>query len=236
MFSMQRRNFLCALIGFAVLALAGCGDAEEQQAKAFADFLDHRILEKPGLHVPTLSDGERTSFGKFAQDYAILSVFHDDLNEAVKDFATPMHPPPPGASVADFAKMRPDFATAREVMTKVGDSLDGALARAQAGRAALKQPDIVKTRFDQAFDRMVVTPHKVMREIVPPTVELLDAEIAIADFVGAHKADITTVGQQMQVTKPDILNRLQKLLDTYNAKVPQMGEIRRKMESLNRGP
>jgi len=233
---MSRRKFLCALAGAVSLAFAGCGNSEEQQAKAFADFLDHRILEKPGLHVPDLSEEERASFGRFAQDYGIVRGFQDDLDASVKDYALRLHPVPPNASLGDLAKYKPDLMAVREWMVKIEGALDGALARAQAARAALKQPDILKSRFDQVFERTVVTPHKVMHEIIPPSRDLLDAEIAIADFMIAHKADIATVGTQLQVSKPEVRNELQRLLAAYNAKAPQLAEANRKFEALGHGP
>ena len=46
--SSRRAIFLFALVGFA-LSLAGCGE-EAAQRKAFIQFLQTRIIDKPGLH------------------------------------------------------------------------------------------------------------------------------------------------------------------------------------------
>jgi hypothetical protein len=99
----------------------------------------------------------------------------------------------------------------------------------------LKQQDVVKSRFDQAFERIVVTPQKLMREVIPPSLGLLDSEIAIADFVIAHQADIVVSGNTLQVAKPDVRKELQKLLDAYSAKIPQLKELHRKVDSLTNG-
>lgn len=229
------RQLVWALAGVAFIFVSGCAPSEEQQAKSFADFLDQRILDKPGLHVPALTDEERRSFGRFAEDYAVLSGFQAELNTAVKDYAAKLHTVPPRPSVGEIAKYKPDFVAARDFMMKIDRELDGALARAQAARAGLKQPELVASRFSQAFERMVVAPHKVARAIIPPTVNLLDAEIAIADFVAAHQADIVANSFVVEVNNPEVRKELQSLLDAYKAKVPELNTLREKVNSVMHG-
>jgi hypothetical protein len=60
---LNRRAF--ALTGTLVLALAtaGCFDNEPQQRRAFIAFLQTRIIDKPGLHIPIMSDHDVADFG-----------------------------------------------------------------------------------------------------------------------------------------------------------------------------
>lgn len=41
------------------LLLTGCGDKEPEQRTAFTQFLQTRIIDKPGVHAPKLTDDER---------------------------------------------------------------------------------------------------------------------------------------------------------------------------------
>lgn len=56
---------LFVLAGVVILALttAGCFDNEPQQRRAFITFLQTRIIDKPGLHIPIMSDKDVADFG-----------------------------------------------------------------------------------------------------------------------------------------------------------------------------
>ena len=71
----MRRFFLAALV--AGFGLAACGDSEPTQRKAFMDFLQTRIIDKPGRHVPMRSAEETKSFGDYAKQYEIILGFYN---------------------------------------------------------------------------------------------------------------------------------------------------------------
>src|SRR5271156_6900450 len=62
--------------------VAGC-DNEPAERKAFIEFLQTRIIDKPGLHVPHLTPEEAKSFGPYAQQYAVITDFNDGLDRSV---------------------------------------------------------------------------------------------------------------------------------------------------------
>src|SRR5580658_7491601 len=71
-------------VGVVLLAVfvAGCDD-EPAQRKAFIEFLQTRIIDKPGMHVPHLTPEEAKSFGDYAKQYAIITDFNDGLDRVV---------------------------------------------------------------------------------------------------------------------------------------------------------
>lgn len=71
--SSRRAIFFLVLVGFA-LSLAGCGE-EAPQRKAFIQFPQTRIIDKPGLHIPIMSDQDITNFGPYADQYRIMNGF-----------------------------------------------------------------------------------------------------------------------------------------------------------------
>jgi len=44
------------------LATAGCFNSEPQQRRAFITFLQTRIVDKPGLHIPIMSEKDVADF------------------------------------------------------------------------------------------------------------------------------------------------------------------------------
>src|SRR5215208_7307017 len=75
-----------ARVAVVLLLAAGviaCGDSEATQRKAFIDFLQTRIIAKPGVHVPKLTEQETAAFGPYAGHYAVIADFNAGLDEVV---------------------------------------------------------------------------------------------------------------------------------------------------------
>ncbi len=78
----KRAAVVAALVGFALL-LAGYFGEEEAQRKAFIEFLRTRIIDKPGLHIPIMSDQDVANFGPYADQYRIMNGLHHQLDAAI---------------------------------------------------------------------------------------------------------------------------------------------------------
>src|SRR5476649_1305504 len=87
----SRRLFALATIIMVALPLAGCFDNEPEQRRAFIAFLQKRIIDKPGLHIPILSEKETADLGSYAGQYRIMNGFHHELDETInKDLTRAM--------------------------------------------------------------------------------------------------------------------------------------------------
>jgi hypothetical protein len=94
----------------------------------------------------------------------------------------------------------------------------------------LHQPELVKAKFDAAFQQLVVKPADAMRAIAPLGAEALDAEIAVADFIDAHRADLQDVGGQLATSKPAVRKQLDSLFANFREKYAKIPEARRQLE------
>ena len=65
------------------MLLAACGDKEPEQRAAFTQFLQTRIIDKPGVRVPQLT-AEEKSFGDYAAHYAVITDFNSGMDASVK--------------------------------------------------------------------------------------------------------------------------------------------------------
>jgi hypothetical protein len=228
---MRAGRKLLALIAFgAALPFSGCGDKEPEQAKAFAALLQSRILDRPGVHIPLLNDEEREKIGHYADDLAILKGFNDDLTAAALEFGKAMHPAPQNVMPLDLPKYRADFIAARDFFPHAAAGVDSALAKAEASRAKLHQPEAVKAKFDAAYEQLVTRPANALRDVVPLAAPTMEAEIRIADFIDAHKADLKAAGGQLITSKPALRKSLDALMADYAAKFAKVQEARKKLE------
>jgi hypothetical protein len=206
-----------AALALLALVLAGCND-EPAERKAFIAFLQTRIIDKPGLHVPHLTLEEEKSFGGYAKQYAIIADFNDGLDKSV---ARPMADAiNRGAirSLDDVVTRRADFVAARDGIARLRGAVDKQLAAADAAHAALKQPDDLKPVFDKAYERDVTIPAKTFADIFPDLSQALTAVIDLGDFIEQHKDKVTINGPTIETTDPALKPQLQALLNALTAK------------------
>ena len=230
---LDRRLFFSLIVLASILPLSGC-DSEEKQAQAFADFLQTRMLDRPGVHIPILSDEERAAIGHFEADFEIIKGFNDDLTATARGVRA-IRPPPQMRSPLELSKYRVDLNNVRAFFPRAGVGIEAALAKAQEAHAKLRQPAVVQVKFDAAFDQMVTAPANALREIIPLTAPALDDEIALADFIEAHKADLKAVGGSLQATKPELRKEMQSIVDDYVARMEKVTAARRKLERAVQG-
>ena len=161
---------------------------------AVADLLQTRILDRPGVHIPILNDEEREKIGHYADDLAILKAFNDDLTATALEFGKAMHPAPQNVAPLDLPKYKPELFAARDFFPHAAASVDSALAEAEASRAKLHQPEVVKAKFGAAYAQLAPQPANALRDIVPlatPALrKQLDALVAnyAAKFAEAQEA------------------------------------------------
>ncbi|HEY1796312.1 MAG TPA: DUF3053 family protein [Stellaceae bacterium] len=214
---------------------AGCDD-EASQRKAFIDYLQARIVDKPSLHVPHPTEAETRSFGPYAKDYQIILDFNDGLSRTVS--AGPMEAVMTGnltPSLGEAVKRRADLAAVRDGLTQLHDALLKALATADASHAALKQPDDLKAVYDKAYTRAVTVPAKTFDEIFPAAIGAFGNILTLADFVAQHPGKVTVIGPVVEVTDPALRPQLKQLLDKINAGADAIAQAQRKMQAVADG-
>jgi hypothetical protein len=216
---MRQVRRLVSLTGrvFLVLLVAGCND-EPTQRKAFIGFLQTRILDKPGLHVPHLTADEEKSFGDYAKQYAIITDFNDGLDKSVAKPMTEAINRGAVHSLDEVVTRHADFVAARDGIAQLRGAIDKQLAAADAAHAALKQPDDLKAVFDKAYERDVTIPAKAFADIFPDLSQALTAIVDLGDFIAQHKDKVTISGALIQTSDPALRPQLGALVAALTAK------------------
>jgi hypothetical protein len=234
-FRPSRRAF--ALAGALVLALAtgGCIDSEPQQRRAFIAFLKTRVIDKPGLHIPILSDKDVADFGPYADHYRIMNGFHHKLDASIsKDLARAMQIGTP-RSLEDLRDHRAILPVLKAGMVNMKSELAKAEADADTARKALKQPPDLKAVFDIAYDHMVITPAKVFRELAPLIQGMLPAIEDLAAYLDEHRDTIAFRGGSPVVSDPATRATLTALMDAAGKAAQASEEGKRKLRAMAEG-
>ena len=216
------------------LVLAACGSKEPEQRAAFTQFLQTRIVDKPGVRVPKLTEEEKKSFGDYAAHYAVITDFNAAMDASVKPMGNLMQK---GAvrSLNDVIARRDDIKTVQGALKDMGEALGKEQAKADAARAQLKQPDDLKAVYDKAYAKTVTVPADTFREVLPQISGTLDSSLKVADYVEAHKAQIDLSGPMPKVQDPTVLAELNKLLQELTAQAQKVQAAQTRLQAVMLG-
>lgn len=216
------------------LALSACGDQEPSQRKEFIEFLQTRILDKPGARAPQLSGNQKEAFGPYVKDYAVITDFaagpSGEPGNLQQRFSAIMAK---GSirSMSDLATRREDLTAVQTLIAELDGAIGQAVAKADAAKAQLKQPDDLKAVFDKAYERDVTAIAKNVRQLLPPVQEMIAAALRLSDFIAGHKNQLEVTGMMITAKDQKTLAVLQPLLDDFNAKGQAVMALQQKFRS-----
>ena len=228
---MARWQLVAGLLALS-LALAACGDPEAGQRKAFSEFLQTRIIDRPGIHVPQLTTENRTALGPYTDHYAVITKFQETMNASVSPKLTAAVQGGAIRSLGDLTSRRGDVETARGTLAAMASALDGALAEADSARAKLVQPPDLKPIYDKAYARLVTEPATVFREVVPVADTVFVKALGLADYLEAQKAKVKITGATVQVSDRKVQDEINAKLKDLQSNQQAMQEAQRRFQAL----
>lgn len=224
------RPFLALAVALPLM-LAACGNKEPEQRAAFTQFLQTRIVDKPGVRVPQLTDEEKKSFGDYAAQYAVITDFNAGMDASVKPLSGIMQK---GAmrSLNDIVTRRDDLKAVQASLNEMGVALKEQQAKADAAHAQLKQPEDLKAVYDKAYEKTVSLPADTFRDVLPQLNATFDSSLKIADYVATHAAQIDISGPVVKVQDPAVQAELNQLLQDLNAQAKNVQQAQTRMQAV----
>jgi hypothetical protein len=232
---------LLALAGVLALTLAtaGCGDSEADQRKAFIKFLDD-INHRVGVHflVPTQED--RAAFGDYMRHYTVILDFNKDMKVISNDYQDGLKKIGIGPNVQpqtleQMVARRQGFPRLKEATVKMMQAYESRLAKANAERGALQQPDDLKAVYITAFDKLVTAPVQGMITADKALLDVLDCSTRLAEYINGHRTNITLSGSQMRANDAKTLAELNALLKAHQEAQKRLQDAQRAGERVTRG-
>ena len=220
------------VLATSIFLLTGCGGNDAAQRKAFASFLQTRILDKPGLHVPQLTRAESASFGRYASQYAIITNFNQTLDQSVSPKLASAMSASSITSIEDLTTQKTQLLSAKATIDAVNGALGGDLAKAEAAHVNLTQPADVKLVFDKAFDRTVTQPANAFKAIVPVMDNVLGQAIDFGDYIESHRASVHIEGSTVQTTDPAVRAAIADKLQALQTSQQAVQLVQTKMQSV----
>ena len=227
---MRRTKMSAAML--AVLLLASCGGSDTAHRKAFVDFLKTRVLDKPGIHVPQLTDAERSSFGRYASDYAVITDFNKTMSDSVSPKLTGAVTAGSISSLEDVVSRRAQLEAAKTGIDAMGAALGDDIARADAAHAKLDQPADVKPVYDQAYDRLVTQPAVAFKGIVPVVDKVLGQAIDLGAYIGDHRSVVQLSGSMVQTADAEVRSGINQRLQALQSSQEAVQAAQARMQAV----
>ncbi|WP_338559666.1 DUF3053 domain-containing protein [Erwinia sp. E_sp_B04_7] len=209
---------------FLVFQLAGCGDNEADQRKAFIDFLQNTVL-RSGEHLPALSEDQKQKFGNYVSDYAIIYGFSQQVNRATDSGMKPV--------VDELSAIRTpqDYLTRRDSLRQASGSLSvltqqiqAAKTQADSSKAALKQPEELKTVYDNVYNKVVTQPATALLPLLPALQTLSQDAVQTGDFLQQQGSQVTFNGPAIQFPTQQQATQYNTLMSNLNANAQALGQ------------
>ncbi len=215
----SRRGFCAALFTLVLaLPLSACGPDEPQQRQAFISFLKTRIVDKPGIHLPVPTAGERSSWGPYAPQFDVIADFNHALDEASRTTLGDLSSLAANArSIGALVGMRSEVVQVRDGTATFQDTIKRHLEIANAARAAFPpQPNDLKTVYGAAYERDVSGPAAFWMGAMPAMHQGVTTYLDVIDFIEQHKGAVTVDGPMINASDPKLMPRLNELIKTMN--------------------
>ena len=201
------------------LTLAGWGSSEADQRKAFIAFLQD-INNRAGAHVPVPNANDEKAFGPYLQHYAIILDFNKDTKAPTDEFIARLiklgyGPSPAPRTIEQIAATPADLTAAKDGLDKMTQGIETRLAKINADRAALKQPDDLKAVYDKTFDKLVTAPAVAFENSAKALDGGIDAALALVAYINAHRTKFVVSGMQIQAKDQHTLDELTPLMKAY---------------------
>ncbi|MBJ7223364.1 DUF3053 domain-containing protein [Brenneria sp. L3-3C-1] len=198
----RSRWLLPILMFFMGLQLVACGDSEADQRKAFTDFLQNVQQQQDGK-LPALTEEQKKTFGPFVNDYAILTTFSQQVNQAVAGSLTPMLEQVSHIRVPqDYLSQRDNLRQSIGALNLLGQQVQAAKAQADNAHRALKQPEELQVAYERLYARVVTQPTNVLLPVIPSAIAFAQSLIQVGDYLQAQGDQVVFNGASVQFPTP----------------------------------
>jgi len=206
----------CAALLFIAAALTACGDSEPDQRKAFIKFLDD-INQRVGVHFMVPTQEDRVAFGDYMKHYQVILDFNADMKVMSNDYQNAMKGMGPSGpqTLEQMAARRQDFAKIKDVTSATMHAFETRLAKANAERAALTQPNDLKAVYNKTFDKLIAAPVQAMIASDQALLAYVDRSAQIADYINQNRGKLTVSGSQMRASDAKTLSEINALIKAH---------------------
>ena len=209
---------LLLMLALTLFAVAGCGDKEPEQRKAFAAFLNEKILSRKGVSLPELSREEKNSFGEYAAHYEILTAFQAAMKKEADRNARELLALAEFEDLASLAKRERSMRKGVKEAEGLQKSITALRKKTDAARDKLSLPDGLAPAYNAAYDKVVTLPAAAAVTNFAAVSDAFSANLELLDFINANHRDMEIDGKNINLRNPGLKDALQAKMTAVNEK------------------
>ena len=204
---------------------AACRRQEQEQRKAFVEFLESRVIAAADTDRVLMSAEVRKKVGNYGRHFDVIASYAKELGDIDARLAGEKTRIAAYGPVA-MDKLGSERARMEQLVaafSRSAQQLDAVKARADAARAALKQPEDVQAVFDRAYAKEVSGYAAAIQALYAVQKDFYAEAVRMGVFLEKHRDKVHF--RNKAVTIDD-----QALLTEYNALQKALQEKARTMQ------
>jgi hypothetical protein len=217
---------LCLMLLVLCAPFAGaCGRQEQEQRKAFVEFLETHVRAAAGADRVWMSDAARKKVGNYSRHFDVLAVYSKELGDINARLTGEKARIAAQGSVSmdKLGSERARIEQLAAAFARSAQQVDAAKARADAARAALKQPEDVRAAFDKAYEKEVSGYAVALLNLYAVQKDFYAEAARMGMFFEKHK-------EKIQIRNNTVTIDEQALVAEYNALQSSLQEKARKRQ------
>ena len=210
-------RMLCLmLLALCVPFADGCRKDEQEQRNAFIEFLE-RDSTAVGTDRIQMSDEVRNKIGKYGSHFDLIVTYSkelSDINARLAEEKTRIA----ARGAVPMNKLGSERSRIEQIVAALSRSaqhVEAVKAKADAARAALKQPEDVQAAFGRVYEREVSGYAAASRDLYAVQKDFYAEALRMGTFIEKHKDKIQFKNKTVTIDDQSILNEynvLQKIL------------------------
>lgn len=201
-----------------VIALAGCGNNEPEQRKAFLSLLQDKVLDKQGIAIEPLSREEKKAIGKYGEHYEVLETFQKDMAKETTKNARDLLSLAEMDSLAAMAKAGSSLKKATRDAEKLRETTVTLHAKADKAKDALTMPADLASVYNAAYQKIVTGPALASKGAFDSVHAVFAATLNLLDFINTHSRDMEIADTTINVKNPGLMDELNSKMTVVREK------------------
>ena len=211
------RALCLALIVFCTFFSGACKKREQEQRKIFIEFLEAQLIAATDADSDEMSDAMRKRVGSFGRHFDVIVMHSRELDEINERLASEK------AQIADYGPIPMDRIGSERArieqlvaaLSRSLQALDVVRTKAHAAKAALEQPEDVRTVFDRVYAKKISEYAAASQARYAVQRDFYAEALRMSELLEKHKDAIQFADKRVTIDDPVLLNKynvLQKSL------------------------
>lgn len=219
-----RTIILALLLAVSMLALAGCGDKEPEERRAFIAFLNDKVMTVKGVGLPELSGAAKKAVGRYAEHYDLLTGFQKKLADEAGKNASELLALAEIQDFAALAKAEKSLKKASREAEKLQRLVVSLRKKTDKAKGKLAMPDDLAAVYDTVYAKVVSLPAASTATAFEAVHSVFAAILDLLDFINFNSRDMEIDGGKINLRNAGLQDDLAAKMAAVREKVTALSK------------